>query len=300
MIKLEALRVFVTVAETGNIKDAAQRIGRTASAVSMTLKQLELDIGGTLFETDRKENLTALGTFVFETAGAQVQSYDQAINRIRAFADNRIGRLALASVPSVAANLIPNLLPDFVSKRPGVEVQLFDLDSRNVRQFVESGQADLGIAGQPRSLAMVEFQPLFIDRFKVICSAASRLTIIEGPLDWQDIEAETLIANGASEKLNSAGYRRLAERAAYTVPNVTSLMALAKSGLGITLLPELSTVDLPDGIAALDLADDTVERTVGFLTLQRARTNPVTEAFQSHVVAQLPVLADMFGLKLVD
>jgi DNA-binding transcriptional LysR family regulator len=298
MIKLEALRVFVTVADAGNIKDAADRMCRTASAISMALKQLEQDIGGALFETDRKDSLTALGTYVFETGQVQLQTFDQAVGKIRAFAENRIGRLALASVPSVASNMVPTLLPDFVANRLGVEVQLFDLDSRNVRLFVETGQADIGIAGKPRTINLVTFQPLFRDRFKLICSSSNPLTLITDPLDWSDIEGETLIANGASEKIESLDYRKLSEAAAYSVPNVTSLIALARAGLGVTLLPALSTIDLPADVVALDLADDDVERTVGLLTSKRSRPNPVTVAFQDYLIDQMPALANDLGLRL--
>ena len=39
--KLSLLRVFVAVADTGNIQDAADRISRSPSAISMSLKQFE-------------------------------------------------------------------------------------------------------------------------------------------------------------------------------------------------------------------------------------------------------------------
>ena len=45
MISLTGLRSFVAVVDTGGIRAAADQIHRTPSAVSMTLKQLELDIG---------------------------------------------------------------------------------------------------------------------------------------------------------------------------------------------------------------------------------------------------------------
>lgn len=64
MIQMQTLRVFVTVAECGNIRDAAKSIGRTDSAISMALKQLETELGADLFETDRKHTLTALGVEV--------------------------------------------------------------------------------------------------------------------------------------------------------------------------------------------------------------------------------------------
>ena len=44
-IKIEMLRCFCTVAQTGNLTEAADRLGRTQSAVSMTLKQFESHLG---------------------------------------------------------------------------------------------------------------------------------------------------------------------------------------------------------------------------------------------------------------
>jgi len=298
MIKLEALRVFVTVAEAGNIKDAAGQLCRTASAISMTLKQLEDQIGGALFETDRKNDLTTLGRFLLETGQVQIHNYDRAISKIHAFAQNKIGRLSLASVPSVAANFVPTLLPGFISERPGIEIELFDYDSRNVRRMVETGQADIGISGKPASGNLVSFEPLFRDRFKVICSATSKLGKIDRQIEWSDLEGETLIVNGASEKIASPAYRNFSEKASFTVRNVTSLVALAKADLGITLLPALSTIDLPQGTLALDFADQDLERIVGLLIRQSGTPSPVTIAFRNYLLDQLPHLAKELGLTL--
>jgi len=297
MIKLEALRVFVTVAEIGNIKEAAEKICRTASAVSMTLKQLEQEVGGPFFESDRKNSLTALGSFVLQTGKTQINSYDKAIATIRAFAQNRIGHLTLACVPSVAANLVPSILADFIKYRPGVAVELFDIDSRNVRLMVESGQADIGIAGKPKSDTLTSFQPLFHDRFKVICSSSVSLAHLNRAVRWADLTGETLILNGASEKIKSAQYQALAEKASITVRNVTSLVALAKSGSGVTLLPALAATNLPKGVVALDLEDTSIERVVGILERQGIANSPVAVAFREYVFEKLPDLAIQFGFK---
>ena len=303
MIKLETLRTFVTVAEAGNIKDAAERLCRTASAVSMTLKQLEHDVGGALFETDRKSNLTPLGTFMLETGRLQLQSYDRAMDGIRAYARNRIGRLTLASVPSVAANLVPSLLPRFVLDRPGVEIELLDIDSRNVRRFVETGQADLGIAGRPLSNTTVAFEPLFRDRFVVVCNADCNLAAVGRPVRWADLESECLILNGASETIEVPGYKVLSEKASMYVRNVTSLLALAKSGFGTTLLPALTAIDLPEDVVALDLADEgdeTVWRTVGLVSRSESVLSPVASAFRAFVLDEVPKLVRTLGLQVVN
>lgn len=300
MIKLEALRVFVTVAEAGNIKDASEQLGRTASAISMALKQLEQEIGGPLFETDRKNALTALGAFMLETGRTQILSYDKAIATIRAFAQNRIGHLTIACVPSVAANIVPSLLSRFVADRPEVEVELFDIDSRNVRRMVEAGTADIGIAGQPGLDVLVAFEPLFRDRFKVICGSAGHMAQLGRPIDWSDLETEMLILNGASQKISAPEYQALSGRASITVRNVTSLIALTKSGPGVTLLPSLTATDLPDGVVALDLADIRAERVVGLITRRGAAPSPVAQAFRQLVLCEITALIEPLGLERAE
>ena len=300
MIKLETLRTFVTVAEAGNIKDAAERLCRTASAVSMTLKQLEHEVGGALFETDRKSSLTPLGAFMLETGRLQIQNYDRMIDGIRAYARNRIGRLTLASVPSVAVNLVPSLLPRFVLDRPGVEIELLDTDSRNVLRSVESGQADLGIAGRPLSRTTAAFEPLFRDRFKVICNAGCDLAAAGKLVDWADIENQGLILNGASDTIDAPGYKAVSEQASMYVRNVTSLLALAKSGFGVTLLPALAAVDLPEDVVALDLAEENMWRVVGLLSRSDTVLSPVALAFRAFILDEVPKLVRTLRLEVVN
>ena len=54
-MKLEHWRIFVTVAEAKSLVTAAKRLGKTPSGVSMSLRQLERELGGTLFESERKK-----------------------------------------------------------------------------------------------------------------------------------------------------------------------------------------------------------------------------------------------------
>ena len=292
MIKLEALRVFVTVAEIGNIRDAAERLGRTPSAVSMALKQLEEEIGAALFEKERKNALSAVGRYVSETARLQILGFDRAVEAIRAFAHNRVGKLTLACVPSVAANLMPELLKRFIAERPGVEVELFDIDTASVAALVELGQVDMGIAGHPRTRGTLESTPLFSDRFKVVCRVGSRLERLGRPLRWADLAGETMIRNGASQALEAKEYKCLSETAPMMVRNVTSLMAMAASGLGVTLLPALATMRLPDGVAACDLAEREAVREVVVLEQKGRSRSPVALAFLDLLVKRCAECSD--------
>lgn len=278
-IRIELLRVFTTVAELGNISDAAHKLGRTPSAVSMALKQLEERIGGALFESDRKSRLTALGEFVVAVSRGELMRYDQAIRSMRAFAENRIGRLDIACVPSVASELLPEVIKRFVLEYPGIELDLRDTDSRSVEAAVEKEQVEVGIAGRPRVDGPVEFEILFRDRFVVVCAAESAVASLGDTADWGDLEHLPLITNGAAAAILAPEYQRLAARSRLMVRNVTSLLALVRGNVGITFLPDLSVPRDETGVRTVRLAGDPIFREVGLLKRRGRVLSPAASAF---------------------
>lgn len=297
MIRIEALRVFVTVAECGNIGDAGARLHRTPSAISMTLKQIEERLGAPLFESDRKNSLTDFGHYVRRVASVLLRDYDHAMEVIADRASSRSGRLAIASVPSVAALLIPTALQDFLQARPGARIDLVDTDSAGVHALVEQGEAELGIASPPARPAALVFQPLFRDPFRVICAAGSALSRSAVPLSWSGLEDEEMIVNEAMRELTSPELQRLAAKARLFVRNVTSLQAMVRGGAGITLLPALGTVALPPSLCALPLADPTALRTVGLVTRPGRVASPLAAAFRDHFEAALGPQLRALGLE---
>lgn len=262
MIKLDALRAFVTVAENGNLREAAEKFGRTQSALSMTLKQLEAELGGVLFETDRKRDLTDLGHYVLAVASQMLLDHDKGIDQIEQYAKGKSGRLRLASVPSVAALVLPDLLRSFMLMSKGAEIDLVDTDSAAVRKAVASGKADLGIASPGRGMEGLESEFLFSDPLFLVCRSDSALAGKFSPIEWNELAGEALIMNETLAGLESPGFRELAATSRLTVRNVLSLLAMVRSGAGITILPGLATRSLASELAVVPLADPDCSRQV--------------------------------------
>ena len=285
MISVTALRTFVHVAECGTIRDAAARLFRTPSAVSMTLTQLERDLGAPLFQSDRKTRLTALGDEVLPVAREVVRDHDRALDRIGAIAEGRDGRLHLASVPSVAAELMPRLLAEFLRARPGVRIELVDGDSRSVHAMVADGTVDLGVASPPAPGSGLRLTPLFRDRFRLVCRSGDPLAARPGPIRWQDLAGERLIGNDAAQAIEVDAYRALIADPALKARNVISLLALVRAGAGITLLPRLATVSMRPDLVALPLADPAAEREVGVILREGRSPSPVCRDFMGDLLA---------------
>jgi len=279
--------VFATVAELGNIRDAASKLERTPSAVSMTLKQLETEIGDALFERDRKNALTALGRFTLETARRQLASFDLAEQNIRAYAGNAIGRVTVACVPSVASRAMPAILQRFVGEHPRIELDIRDADSLAIEALVEHEEVDFGISVPPRHGSALRFQPLYRDRFFLFCRTDNPLNRLDRPLRWADLTGETLIRSVGLDLVENPNYRALAERSRLYVRNATSLLALVQAGLGVTVLPVLDAARHAPEITVLPLADPGAQQQIGLLTRARAEQAPAARAFIDLVLREL-------------
>ena len=292
MIRTEALRVFVTVADCGNIRDAADRLLRTQSAISMTLKQIEDHLGAPLFESDRKHSLTELGSYVAGVSRVLLRDHDTAIDLIEQHAFGNSGRLRIASVPSVAALLIPEMLASFMADRPTAEIDLVDTDSADVRKLVATGQADLGIASMGVEDAGLIVTPIFEDRMQLVCLANSALAHGTDPVEWTDLKGVPLILNETTQAIRAPEFQTIASKTRLRVRNVTSLLAMVQAGIGVTLLPGLATVGLPQVLCARALSDQACRRQVCMLRREGRVQSPLALAFQKHFVLALSQMTE--------
>ena len=292
MPKIDALRAFVTVVRHGNLRDAAEELGRTQSALSMALGQLANDLGGPLFMTDRKRDLTDLGAYVHELSEGLLREHDRVMGLMMGYAQGDTGHLRIASVPSVAALILPELIGAFMDAHPAAEIALTDGDSAAVRHMIAEGRADLGIAGGEGPQVL----PLFRDRLHVVCRADSAL---EGPLRWADLTGEPLILNEALSGVDAPEARALMAQSKLSVRNVLSLFAMIGAGQGITVLPGLATRSLPAGLRAVPLDGPATRRTVGLHTRPDRSESPLSQTFRAHLTQAMPAFRERLALEEV-
>lgn len=280
-IKISALRVFVAVAEYGNIQGAASRVGRSVSAVSVTLKQLENQLGAALFESDRKSVLTPLGRYLLDAARTEILRHDRAMAAIRAYTKGEIGRLELACTPSVGAHLLPVVIQRYIARYPDVELDVRDTDTLSVLRGVETGAVEIGVAGKQEHDASLVFRPLFQDELVVVCAAGSRLAArADAAMDWNDMAGEPVIANGIMLGQTWPDGSGMAEGSRLLVRNTTSLLALVKAGVGVTVLPRMAVPDPGrDSLVALGFRQPGLRRTVGIFRRAGMQLSPAAREF---------------------
>lgn len=254
-IKIEMLRSFCAVAKAGNLSEAASQLGRTQSAVSMTLKQLENHLGHPLFESDRKNRLTTLGEQVFALGLRQLQQFDGTVKAIEQSASAPQGILHVAAVPSIAALLYPEMVSHLAMRHPGLKIELRDTDTQQVIDALLQGWADIGIASARQVLNGIEVRPLLQDRFGLVCADSHPLADRHREISIDGIFANPFLRNALCDQIETGRFRdRLAE-ANVTVHNTQSLLAMVRNGHWITVLPGSVMGLAPDGLVFRTISD---------------------------------------------
>ncbi|MDQ6783585.1 MAG: LysR substrate-binding domain-containing protein [Actinomycetota bacterium] len=144
------LQTFVAVADSGSVREAAERLVVSQSAVSSVLATLQAELGVRLVQRNgRGLRLTEAGQ-VFARYGRRILGlWDEARVATVAKADPEHGRLRLAAVTTAGEHVVPPVLATFRRLHPNVEVTLEVGNRSRVWELITHGAADLGVGGRP-------------------------------------------------------------------------------------------------------------------------------------------------------
>jgi len=130
--QLNGLVALKVVAETRNFTAAARVFGVSPSAVSQTIKQLELRLGATLLSrTTRSTSLTEAGEIFLNQAGPALDQILLALDNLGANANRPSGLLRLNLPRHVYAFYLAPYIASFMKKYPDIHVELFLEDQQS-------------------------------------------------------------------------------------------------------------------------------------------------------------------------
>ncbi|MFJ1252566.1 LysR family transcriptional regulator [Cupriavidus sp. CuC1] len=239
MDRLQAMKTFVTVVETGGFTAAARKLDISLSVVSRIVNELETHLGVRLLtRTTRLVRMTDTGAAYFENCRRLLGEIDEAeLAASGAHAAPR-GQLAItASVLFGAAYVMP-IVTEYLNRYPEVDATCLFLD--RIVNLVDEG-IDVGIRiGQ---LPDSSLQAVRVGQVRrVVCAAPSYLARHGVPQTPDDLASHaTILPNGAN---NAAEWRfnrdgtpvvtRLQPRLTTTTND--SAIAAAVSGFGVVRL----------------------------------------------------------------
>src|SRR4051794_1196162 len=129
MDTLEAIRVFVRVAEQASFTRAAESLGLQKATVSQTVAQLETSLGTRLLHrTTRKVQMTLDGQGYYERCRELLGDFDNVQSMFQRSGEALRGRLRVDLPSRLARSYVIPALPEFLRAHPQIEFELSTTD----------------------------------------------------------------------------------------------------------------------------------------------------------------------------
>lgn len=145
-MNLEHLRTFSRAAELGSFTKAAISLGLAQPTVSRIISELEAEWEGALFyRTGRGVALSELGQEALVRAQSVLRDVDQISEDLRAFNHLPTGHVSIGLPPSLISYVIPKLLNQLRSERPGIRLRIYEGFSEQIEHWLAAGVVDVGI-----------------------------------------------------------------------------------------------------------------------------------------------------------
>ena len=144
LLELDLLRTLVAIADTGNFSAAADRLGRTPSAVSMQVKKIEQLVGRPVFLRDsRSVTLTRDGEALLQHARRLLVLNREMMARFAR--PDLVGEVHLGAPDDVAERFLPRMLRQFAETYPGVLLNVTVEGTRRLKEMVDTAALDIAI-----------------------------------------------------------------------------------------------------------------------------------------------------------
>lgn len=274
----DLLRAFTFIAEEGSFTRAAERVGRTQSAVSMQMQRLEQVLGQTLLIRGKggAVGLTPHGHFLLERARELLALNDQIWTNFQA--PEIRGVVRLGTPDDYALRYLPTMLRRFADTHPAVQVDVLCAPSSELVERMKAGDLDLTLLSEGHEPRRWPATELWRGPLRWITSeryAQHRLDPMPLAIAHQDCSWRA----AAIGSLDRAGRRY---RVAYTSATQVGTHAPVMAGLAVTV----STISwLPDGLRPV--RDDEGLPALpdfGILLLKgRTAAQPVTDRLAAHI-----------------
>ncbi|MEO4042079.1 LysR family transcriptional regulator [Hoeflea sp. CAU 1731] len=146
MLHSQRLRYLDAIARHKSIRAAAGELHVASSAVNRQLLALEDALGCQLFERlPRRLKLTAVGEIIIEHVRETLKAEARAFARIDALRGNQRGIVTIATTPGLADGPMPEIISNFLSTRPFIQMGLRSMPAQDIGVAVSEGEVDLGL-----------------------------------------------------------------------------------------------------------------------------------------------------------
>ena len=241
---LAQLEVFLAVAHEGRFSRAAEKLYRTQSAVSQSVRKLEVEIGEPLFDRSSRDGLLT-------DAGRVLQEYAEKLLNLRADAQSALGelrelhqgKLAIVANEFTALYLLP-VLAEFRRLHPMIKIAVQRSLGSHIPDDVLRHNSELGVLTYDPQEPQLRSIVVYLDELIFVVPPTHPLAV-ERQVSIRQLGAESFVAHIVAspyrEKVIQAFKRHKTPlHMDIELPTLQAIKRFVAMGNGVALLPEIS------------------------------------------------------------
>jgi DNA-binding transcriptional LysR family regulator len=242
-LDLVDLRLFLHVAEAGNITHGAERSNLALASASERIRGMEEAAGVALLQRGRRGvALTPAGRALVHHAQLVLHQVERMRDELAEYAGGLKGRARLLANASALSEFLPEAIGVFLVNNPGIDVDVEEQSSYDIVRAVAAGYADAGVVADIVDFSGLETHLFAIDRLVVITplrhpSAARRQVGFRELLDlpFVGMAADNALQQHLAQHAMQAG-KPLKLR--IRLSSFDAVCRMVAHGVGVAVVPE--------------------------------------------------------------
>lgn len=282
-MELRQLRYFLSVAETEHLTQSAQALFVTQSTLSHGLRQLEEELGVTLFDrVGRGLKISQAGLAFKGYVGRAVQELEAGRMALGQLNGLQAGSLTVGVIPTFMDTLVPSAVARFSARYPGIRISIRDLRADLIEEQLMAGQLDVGIAFHPTEREDIDAEHLFTEQLQLLLSPGHPLARRRSvPMRLlHELPLCLLPRSFATRRMLDDAFRAagIAPEVRVEMESVSALIAACESGQLATIVPERAAA-MNGHLHAITLTEPQPARHAGILWRKGASRSLAAQAF---------------------
>lgn len=239
-MNLRKLETFYWAAKLGSFTAAAQRLNATQSTVSMRIQELEREFAVTLFDrSQRAARVTTIGRELMQYAEQLLRTSAEMRERIAA-AETMPGILRVGVAEVISITWLPRLVREVHQRFPKIRLELDEDLTQDLVNGLEQSSLDLIMA--PGRVAGYHFNLISLGTVQFAWMASPSLGLPDGEITPRQLQDWPIVALARESYHHTSieDWFRSGDARCQRIDTCKSTgvaASLARSGLGVTLLP---------------------------------------------------------------
>lgn len=301
-MEISQLEYFVILARIKHFTKAARSVAITQSALSHSIGKLERELNVSLFDrTEQGVFLTSAGEYFLSHAEKALNELKKGQKELKEMNDPKKGLIHFSFIHSLGTDLIPSLVAGYGKLHRHARFVLTQNNSVFLTSNLLEGKDDMCLCPPLMNMGNIIWVYLYSEELFAAVPQGHRLAGRKS-LMMRDLAGEPFMSLKRSYNLRLLSEQLLAQAGItpniiYEGDDVHTLAGLIASGMGVSILPKITTIVLPD-VVFIPFTDVSCKREIGLAWNSAAEMPPASDAFRQYILQRFSSASRKIGKEL--